>query len=122
MDKRHRTNVRNNANDISRNINFQRKSKIDEKPNQGKGVQCHECEGYGHIRTECATYLKKRKKSLTVSWSDEEESEEEVESEVAKHVIALTGICMSDAESCDEELTYDELADSYKELCLKSEE
>ncbi|MCI32837.1 gag-pol polyprotein, partial [Trifolium medium] len=55
-------------------------------------------------------------------WSDEEESEEEVESEVAKHVTALTGICMSDAESYDEELTYDELPDSYKELCLKSEE
>ncbi|MCI64208.1 gag-protease polyprotein, partial [Trifolium medium] len=51
--------------------------------------QCHECEGYGHIRTECATYLKKQKKSLVVSWSDEE-SEGEVENESAKHITALT--------------------------------
>ncbi|MCI92143.1 gag-protease polyprotein, partial [Trifolium medium] len=47
---------------------------------------CHECEGYGHIRTECATYLKKQKKGLTVTWSDEDESEGEVESEAAKHI------------------------------------
>ena len=30
-----------------------------EKNSRYKGVQCHECEGYGHIRTECATFLKK---------------------------------------------------------------
>ncbi|MCI57201.1 envelope-like protein, partial [Trifolium medium] len=29
---------------------------------------------------------------------------------------------MSDAESCDEDLTYDEIAASYKELCIRSEE
>ncbi|MCI32843.1 gag-pol polyprotein, partial [Trifolium medium] len=29
---------------------------------------------------------------------------------------------MTDEESCDDELAYDELADSYRELCLKSEE
>ncbi|MCI55815.1 gag-pol polyprotein, partial [Trifolium medium] len=67
----------------------------------------HECEGYGHIRTECATYLKKQKKGLTVTWSDEDESEEESEFEVANRITALTGICMSNADSCDEEITYD---------------
>ncbi|MCI48534.1 gag-protease polyprotein, partial [Trifolium medium] len=54
-----------------------------------KGVQCHECEGYGHIRAECATYLKKQKKSLVVSWYDEDDSEGELENESAKHVTAL---------------------------------
>ncbi|MCI40171.1 gag-protease polyprotein, partial [Trifolium medium] len=87
----------------------------DEKASQPKGVQCHECEGYDHIRTECATYLKKQKKSLVVSWSDEDDSEEEVDSETAKHVRALTCICMADEESHDEEVSYDELAASYKE-------
>ncbi|MCI62998.1 gag-pol polyprotein, partial [Trifolium medium] len=72
--------------------------------------------------TECATYLKKQKKSLVVSWSDEDDFEGEVESETAKHVTTLTGICMSDAESCNEEVSYDELAASYKELCIRSEE
>ncbi|MCI94768.1 gag-pol polyprotein related, partial [Trifolium medium] len=55
-------------------------------------------------------------------WSDEEESEGEVESEAAKHIIALSGTCMSDAESSDEEVSYDELAASNKELCIRSEE
>jgi len=36
-----------------------RNDRTDEKNSRYKGVQCHECEGYGHIRTECATYLKK---------------------------------------------------------------
>ncbi|MCI29820.1 gag-protease polyprotein, partial [Trifolium medium] len=55
--------------------------RTDEKANQGKGVQCHECEGYDHIRIECAIYLKKQKKSQAVSWSDEDDSEGEVENE-----------------------------------------
>ncbi|MCI39812.1 gag-pol polyprotein, partial [Trifolium medium] len=61
-----------------------------------------------------------QKKGLTVSWSDEDDSEGE--SEAAKHINVLTGVCTSDTESCDGDLTYEELADSYKELCLKSEE
>ncbi|PNY13324.1 gag-protease polyprotein [Trifolium pratense] len=101
MDRRPRTNVRNNANDISGNINFQRKSNINEKPNQGKGVQCHECEGFGHIRSECATYLKNQKRGLIVSWSDEDDSEGELDSEVGKHVTVLTGeLCLRSEEVC----------------------
>jgi uncharacterized protein YpuA (DUF1002 family) len=59
---------------------------------------------------------------MTVTWSDEDMSEEEVESETVKHITALTGVYMSDEESCDEELTFDVLAASYKELCIRSEE
>ncbi|MCI26438.1 gag-protease polyprotein, partial [Trifolium medium] len=92
------------------------------KPSQSKGIQCHECEGYGHIRTECATYLKKQKKGLTVTWSDVDESEGETESEAAKHITVLTGVVTSDTESCDEEVSYEELAATYKELCFKTED
>ncbi|MCI15576.1 gag-protease polyprotein, partial [Trifolium medium] len=122
MDRRPKSNVQNIKFDISKQTNTQRRTRIDEKTSQLKGVQCHECEGYGHIRTECATFLKRQKKSLAVSWSDEDDSEEEVESESAKHVNALTGICMSDTESCDEELSYEELAATYKDLLSGSTE
>ncbi|GAU10419.1 hypothetical protein TSUD_419150, partial [Trifolium subterraneum] len=122
MDRRPRQNAKHLATDMSRSIGNSRKTKIDEKLAQSKGIQCHECEGYGHIRTECATYLKKQKKSLNVTWSDEDESEEEGEFEVAKHVTVLTGIVTSDTESCDEEVSYDELAETYRDLCLVSEE
>jgi len=53
-------------------------ARSDEKNSQYKGVQCPECEGYGYIRTECATFLKKQKKSLVVSWSDGDDSDDEV--------------------------------------------
>ncbi|GAU10045.1 hypothetical protein TSUD_423660, partial [Trifolium subterraneum] len=122
MDRRPRQNARHLATDMSRSIGNSRKTKIDEKPAQSKGIQCHECEGYGHIRTKCGTYLKKQKKSLNVTWSDEDGSEEEGESEVAKHVTVLTGIVTSDTESCDEEVSYDELAETYRDLCLVAEE
>ncbi|GAU33559.1 hypothetical protein TSUD_143510 [Trifolium subterraneum] len=122
MDRRLRQNAKHLATDMSRNIVNSRKTKIDEKPAQSKGIQWHECEGYGHIRTKCATYLKKQKKSLNVTWSDEDESEEEGEYEVAKDATVLTGIVTSDTESCDEEVSYDELAETYRDLCLVSEE
>ncbi|XP_058747123.1 uncharacterized protein LOC131620121 [Vicia villosa] len=82
---------------------------------QGKGVQCHECEGYGHIKAECPTYLKRHSKGQTVSWS---EDESESDTETAKHVITLSGVC--DEESDSEELTFDNISKAYKELCLKS--
>jgi len=63
-----------------------------------------------------------KKKSLVVTCSDEDNSEGEVENEYTKNATALTGIYMYDDESGDEELTYDELATSYKELYTKSED
>lgn len=42
--------------------------------------------------------------------------------EPANQVTALTGIYDSDEDSDCEELTFKELAESYKELCLRSEE
>ncbi|PNX59190.1 gag-protease polyprotein, partial [Trifolium pratense] len=116
MDKRSKTGAADNGRNTYRNF---RKPVTDEKSALNKGVQCHECEGYGHIRSECGTFLKKQKKGLTVSWSDEDS---EGEADAAKAIHALTGVCTSDTESCDEELTFDELAKSYRELCLKSEE
>ncbi|KAK2374988.1 hypothetical protein QL285_075913 [Trifolium repens] len=73
-------------------------------------------------RSQCATYLKKQKKGLSVTWSDEDDSENELENEVTNHVSAMTGVCDFDAESIDEELTYEVLASTYKDLCIRSEE
>ena len=93
-----------------------------DKGNQSKKVQCYECEGYGHIRTEFATFRKKQKKRLTVASSDEDILESVSEYEPLKRVNAFTGIVCSDTESCDEELAYDDLAASYKDLSFRSTE
>jgi hypothetical protein len=116
-DKRSRPNVQNIRFNINTQPDNQKKVTSDDEITQPKGFQCHECEGYGHIKSDCATYLKRQKKSLVVSWSDEDDSEGESES--TKHINALTGICMSDAESCDEDLTYEELLAASKELYEK---
>jgi hypothetical protein len=57
---------------------------------------------------------------LVVSWSDRDDSEDEVENESAKHVTALTGRVTSDTKSYDEELSYEELVVSYNELIAKN--
>jgi len=62
----------------------------------------------------------KDKRRVWLSWSDGDDSEDEVENESAKHFTTLTGRVLSDTESYDEELSYDELAISYNELIAKN--
>ena len=92
VDRRNRQNGQSIRFDINKQQNSLKKTKPEEKSSQGKGVQCPECEGYGHIRSECGTYQKRQKKGLTVSWSDEDTDEE---NESARHVTALTGTCVN---------------------------
>ncbi|KAK2372230.1 putative mitochondrial protein [Trifolium repens] len=121
VDRRNRQNGQSIRFDINKQQNIQKKSKPDEKNNQGKGVQCHECEGYGHIRSECGTYQKRQKKGLTVSWSDEDTDEE---GESARHVTAFTGTCVEvedwDSDE-DGDVSYEELASTYKDLLTRYE-
>lgn len=58
---------------------------------------------------------------MSISWSHDDNSQSEPKDEATKHVIALTGRYESDEDSCDEEVSYEELASSYKELCIISE-
>jgi len=67
MDRRRRPNVKNISSDIGKNSDSQRKTKAEEQPNQGKGLQCYGCEGFGHVRSECPTHLKKQHKGYSVS-------------------------------------------------------
>ena len=59
---------------------------------------------------------------MFVSWSSDDDSEGEPDDEVAKHVTTFTSRCESDEGSCDKEVSYEELVDSNKELCARSEE
>ncbi|WJX19410.1 hypothetical protein P8452_09112 [Trifolium repens] len=119
VDRRPRRNVQHIQPNISKQGNTSAKSKTEE---EDRGVQCFECEGYGHIRTECGTYLKKQKKGLAVTWSDEDNFDNEADNVTANHVRAMTGVCFSDNDSYDEEFTFEELISMYKNMYLKSEE
>ncbi|KAA0025118.1 gag-pol polyprotein [Cucumis melo var. makuwa] len=56
----------------------------------GKGIRCHECELFGHIQSECATYLKRKKKSLVATLSDEEDYSKSDDEEVGMTLISIT--------------------------------
>jgi len=57
----------------------------------------------------------KDKKNLVVSWSDGDDSYDEGENESSKHASSFAGRVMSDAESYEEQLGYEELGISYHE-------
>jgi len=59
---------------------------------------------------------------LIGAWPDEDISDKDSEYEPIKRVAAFTGRVFSDTESCDEELAYDDLAASYRELYFRSAE
>ncbi|KAK2449300.1 gag-protease polyprotein [Trifolium repens] len=118
VDRRSRRNVEH----IQPNISTQGNTSAKPLTEKEKGVRCFECEGYGHIKTECATYLKKQKKGLAVSWSDEENSDNESEDMTANHIRVTTDESLSDNNSSDDELTYEEVVSINKDLYLKSEE
>lgn len=54
------------------------------------------------------------KKGLSVSLSNADNSESEPAGESIKHVTSLTRRYDSDEDSCDEEVSYDDLAASYE--------
>lgn len=47
-----KTNILDKVSNISKN-------RDDHKPNQGQGVKLFECEGFGHIKIEHLTFLRK---------------------------------------------------------------
>lgn len=51
MDRKPIPNVKNMSFDISKNNDFQRKVRSEEKANQAKGIQCHGREGFSYIRS-----------------------------------------------------------------------
>lgn len=54
--------------------------KTEYKDSSDKGPQCHECEGYGHLKLECANlfkYHKVSKKALNTTHSDDDTEESE---------------------------------------------
>ncbi|CAM8905585.1 unnamed protein product [Rhodiola kirilowii] len=98
-------------------------------------VQCYECKGFGHIQSQCANTLMK-KKAMVASFSDSESDEEKGGGETTNFVAFVTtlGECSNTSEgvpsqlelpaedlsdSHDEELTQKSLAQTYKDLYEK---
>ncbi|XP_019167626.1 PREDICTED: uncharacterized protein LOC109163328 [Ipomoea nil] len=51
------------------------------KEKLNKGIRCYECEGFGHVRAECPTYLRRKKSMTATTWSDDEPESETADSD-----------------------------------------
>ena len=54
------------------------------------GPQCFECQGYGHMKSECLTYLKSKGKAMVVTLSDSEVFDDESGCDENGNFIAFT--------------------------------
>ena len=84
--------------------------------------QCFGCQGYGHVKSECPTFLRSKGKTMAVTLSDDEVSDHESGSDEDGNFIAFTAII-------DESVVIDEnpfngeqsknadLQEAYNKLC-----
>ncbi|KAG9454372.1 hypothetical protein H6P81_007276 [Aristolochia fimbriata] len=94
----------------------------DDSTLKNKGIQCHECDGFGHVRSECPS---KRKNSYVISWSNDETEESSSDGdELINNYVALTSRVMQpsittpidyDTES-DDDMNGESLEGMYQQL------
>ncbi|CAM8914479.1 unnamed protein product [Rhodiola kirilowii] len=109
-------------------------SRQDSSDRRKEEIQCHECRGFGHIASQCANTLMK-KKAMVASFSDSESDEEKggtttnfvafastleeygSTSETVPPLLELPAEDLSDSDG--EELMQESLAETYKDLYEK---
>ncbi|XP_024018585.1 uncharacterized protein LOC112090762 [Morus notabilis] len=75
-----------NKNSQKKNFNSQR---FEDKKRK-EGIQCRECEGFGHVQAKCANTLKKKNKAATASWSDDSDENQEDADDHTSNYVAFT--------------------------------
>lgn len=82
--------------------------------NNGKnnGIQCRECERYGHIQGKCTNTLKKKTKTMNRMWSnvESEESQQNDEDRVSNYVAF---IIISKSQNFDVQVSKTDVATSF---------
>ena len=69
-------------NDIAKNNNGEKsKERVGQSSNNSLGQQCYGFQGYGHMKSECPTFLRLKGKAITVTLSNDEVSDYESESD-----------------------------------------
>ena len=106
------------------NNNDKLREKVSQSSNNSMDPECFGCQGYGHIKFECPTYLKSKGKAMTVTLSDCEVSDDESECDEDGNFIAFTAITVVNESISAEENLYDgelsedaDLQEAYNKLC-----
>ena len=72
------------------------KEKVGQTSNNSMGQQCFGCQGYGHVKLECPTFLRSKGKAMAVTFSDDEVSDYESDSDEDGNFITFTAIAIVD--------------------------
>ena len=88
------------------------------------GPQCFGCQGYGHMKSECLTYLRSKGKAMAIALIDDDVSDDESGNDEDGNFITFTAISVVDEsifvkeKPCDGELSKDaNLQEAYNKLC-----
>ena len=100
------------------------REKVSQSSNNYMGPQCFKCQGYGHMKSECPTYLKFKGKAMAVTFSDGEVSDDESGCDENGNFIAFTATAVVDESVSAEENPFDgelsedaDLQEAYNKLC-----
>ena len=78
-------------NDTTKNNNGEKsKEKVGQSSNNSLGQQCYGRQGYGHMKSECPTFLRSKGKAMVVTLSDDEVFDHESESDKEGNCMAFT--------------------------------
>ena len=72
------------------------KEKVGQPSNNSGGQQCFGCQGYGHVKSECPTFLRSKGKAIAVTLSDDKISDNESGSDKDGNFIAFTATAVVD--------------------------
>ena len=99
------------------------KEKVGQTSSHSLGQQCFGCQGYGHVKSECPTFLRSKGKTMVVILSDDEVSDHESGSDEDGNFIAFTTIVIVDESVVVDENPFDgelfesaDLQESYNKL------
>ena len=100
------------------------KEKLGQPSNNSIGPKCFGCQGYGHMKSECPTYLRSKGKAMVVTLSDDEFSYDESSCDKDGNFITFTVIAVAiesvsaKENPSDGELSEDtDLQKAYNKLC-----
>ena len=100
------------------------REKVGQTPNNSIGQQCFGCQGYGHVKSECPTFLRSKGKAMAVTLSDDEVSDNESCSDENGNFIVFTATVVVDESVAVEENPFDgelsedvDLQEAYNKLC-----
>ena len=100
------------------------KEKVGQPSNNSMGPQCFGCQGYGHMKFECPTYLRSKSKAMAVTLSDDEVSDDKSGCDEDGNFIAFTATAVVNESVSAKENPFDgelfedvDLQEAYNKLC-----